>query len=372
MATEIQMERKRKKVELALGLARGTTGEPVITNNDNYRVQLMLALNWYNANTENKDIKKYAVAYANFVKNKDYLYSFGEASDHELRQIGFLGRLIMRDQYVSDTDKSTLQVKINNLLDKYKKENKPKETIDISTGNVVSVQDRIQEAALKITGEIDEHIDEFIKNKSSTFSAKGYLLSNQISGAVAKRVGEYFNGLEQELADAITGSDEQLVEGYSYFSKAQLKKFYDFVKSIIDDCNQQVVSVKSARSPRMRKPVPPMKLVAKLKYMKEFAELNLKSVNPMDIIGSSELWVYNTKYRKLSVYKGDLTVKGTTIIGYEISGTDSKSLRKPEEFFKTVEIGKRSLGAAFKSLTTKNSTPNGRINDDCVLIGVFK
>ena len=54
MATEAQIERKRKKVELALGLARGTTGEPVITNNDNYRVQLMLALNWYNANTENK------------------------------------------------------------------------------------------------------------------------------------------------------------------------------------------------------------------------------------------------------------------------------------------------------------------------------
>ena len=106
--------------------------------------------------------------------------------------------------------------------------------------------------------------------------------------------------------------------------------------------------------------------------MKEFAELNLKSVSPMDIIGSSELWVYNTKYRKLSVYKGDLTVKGTSIIGYEISGTDSKSLRKPEEFFKATEIGKRSLGTAFKSLTTKTSTPNGRINDDCVLIGVFK
>ena len=372
MATEAQLERKRNKLEKATAQMRGNVGEPVIVKDDNYRVQLMLALNWYNANTESKDIRKYALGYANSLKNKDYLYSFSEASDYELRQVGLLGRLIMRDQYVSDSDKSILQVKINNLLNKYKKETKTKETIDVSTGNVISIQDRIQEAALKISGEIDEHIDEFVKNKSSTFSAKGYLLSNQISGAVAKRVGEYFNRLERELAEAIGGTDEQLVEGYSYFSKAQLKKFYDFVKSIIDDCNQQVISVKSARAPRMRKPVPPMKLVSKLKYMKEFAELNLKSVSPMDIIGSSELWVYNTKYRKLSVYKGDLTVKGTSIIGYEISGTDSKSLRKPEEFFKATEIGKRSLGTAFKSLTTKTSTPNGRINDDCVLIGVFK
>lgn len=372
MATEAQIERKRKKQEAARELLRGTTGEPIILTTGDYRVQLMTALNWYNANTENKEIRKYAVAYANSIKKKEYLYSFGEASDHELRQIAFLGRLIMREQYVSDEHKSVLQAKIDALLDKYKKDNKPKVEDKPTTGNLVSIQDRIQEAALKFSGEIDEHIDEFVKNKSSDFSAKGYLLSNSVSAAVAKRIGEYFQPLERELAETIRGKDEQLVEGYSYFTKSQLKKFYDFVKGIIDDCNQQVITAKTARAPRKRKPVPPTKLVSKLKYMKEFPELGLKSIIPTDIIGASELWVYNTKGRRISVYKGQLSVKGSSIVGYEIAGTDSKMIRKPEEFFKNTEIGKRALNSAFKALTTKQSTPNGRINDECVLIGVFK
>jgi len=308
------------------------------------------------------------------LKRADLNYAFGEAADHELRQIGIIGRLIMTGQYISPEHNDRISAKMDALKDKYVK---GQEYTNDGVGkklttSTVSVQDRIQEAAFKFAGEIDEHIDDFVKNKSSEFSTKSYLLSNAVSGAVAKRIGEYFQPLERELAEAVAGQDEQLNEGYSYFTKAQLKKFHEFIKGIIADCSQQVVSVKSARMPRKRKPVPPTKLVQKLKYLKEFAELNLKSVPPTDIIGANELWVYNTKYRKLTVYKGDLSVKGTTIIGYEIAGSDTKTLRKPEEYFKDLQIGKRPLAAAFKTINAKPSTPNGRINADCILIGAFK
>jgi hypothetical protein len=370
MATEVQAERKRKKIEKALGVLRGTTGEPTVEK-ENYVPSIIKAINWYNSNEENKTIRKYAISYLKTLGRNDLSKVISESSDFELRQIGMIGRLIMRDQYISDKHLGVIADKIESLKAKYTEVEVITKKVDTNTSSV-SIQDRIQQIALKHAGEIDEHIDAFIKNKSSEFSAKGYLLSNSISGAAAKRIGEYFQPLERELAEALRGKDEQLVEGYSYFSKVQLKKFQEFVKGIIDDCNQQVVSAKTSRAPRRRKPVPPTKLVARLKYMKEFPELSIKSIAPTDIIGASELWVYNTKARRISVYKGDLTVKGSSIIGYEIAGTDSKTVRKPEEFFKDLQIGKRPLSAAFKTLTTKSATPNGRINADCILIGAFK
>lgn len=363
-------ERKKRKIERALEVVRGHSGEPTITK-ENYTVDLMKALNWYNANEENRTIVKYATAYIKHLKLKEYEYSFSEAADYELRQIGIIGRLVMREQYLSPEHMTILKNKMDFVKNKYVKDTKTK-TETKSNGPIVSVQDKIQESANKHIWDFDDAIDEFIKNKSTTFSAKSYLLSKTISGAVSKRIGEHYTRLAAELTEAILGKDEQLVEGYSYFTKAELKRFKAFVDGIIADCNQQVVTAKSTRAPRKRKPVPPMKLVSKMKYLKEFAELKLKSINPIDIVGASELWVYNTKYRKVTVYRGDLSVKGTTIIGYEISGTDSKGLRKPEEFFSNMVMKKKEMAAAFKALTTKPSAPNGRINEDTILLGVFK
>ena len=95
---------------------------------------------------------------------------------------------------------------------------------------------------------------------------------------------------------------------------------------------------------------------------------------PEDILTATELWVYNTKYRKLQVYKADfgsLGVKGTTIIGFSVKDSQSMTLRKPEEFFKGLSFGKRALNNAVKPIKTKPSTPNGRFNEDTILLGAF-
>jgi hypothetical protein len=111
-----------------------------------------------------------------------------------------------------------------------------------------------------------------------------------------------------------------------------------------------------------------------MKFMREFAELNLKSVSPTNIIGSTEVWFYNTKYRRIGVYRAEgttLSVKGTTIIGFDIKESKAFTLRKPEEFFKGLSMGKRALTNAMKTLKTKPSAPNGRINEETILIGAF-
>jgi hypothetical protein len=134
-----------------------------------------------------------------------------------------------------------------------------------------------------------------------------------------------------------------------------------------------VQTAKANRTPRKRKPVPIGKQVAKVKYMKEFAELKLQSVKPENMVDAKEIWIYNTKYRKLQVYKSEhgLAVKGTSLIGFDVAESKSVTLRKPEEFFKGLALGKRGLTAALKTIKTKPTAPNGRINQECIILGAF-
>ena len=57
--------------------------------------------------------------------------------------------------------------------------------------------------------------------------------------------------------------------------------------------------------------------------------------------------------------------------GFDVTDSKSMTLRKPEEFFKGLAMGKRALTAAFKTLKTKPATPNGRINEECIILGAF-
>ena len=346
--------------------------EPIVTQ-DNYTSELNSALTWYSEHFNEKQLLKFALEHFVVVANKPAVLAINKASDSEVRQLAIICRLADREQYLSDKHKQFIEDTAQNLITKYKVVKEKKAVVAAPT-NVISIQQRMEEKAHELAGEIEGAIDDFVINKKSDFSTKNYLLANSVAAPIAKRIGELFAKTSEELHEAIAGEDEQLVEGYSNFTKRELKKFAEFVDGIIADCQQQVQTAKASRAPRKRKAVSPTKVVSKMKFMREFTELGLKSCKPEDILSSTELWVYNTKYRKVQVYKADmgtLSVKGTTIIGFSIKDSQSMTLRKPEEFFKGLSLGKRALNGALKKLTTKPTTPNGRINEECILLGAF-
>ncbi len=347
--------------------------EPVVTL-ENYNNSLNSALSWYTEHATEKMLRKYALEYFAKLNKKSEVLAINKASDSEIRQLAIICRLKTREQFLTDKHIEFISETVEKLVTKYKVV-KEKKTEEVKPSNVISIQERMEEKARELAGEIEGAIDDFVLSKGkTTFSAKNYLLAHSVSAPIAKKIGDMYVKLYNELADTINGEDDQLVEGYSNFNKRELKAFHKFVGEIIDDCNQMVQTAKATRAPRKRKATPPSKVVGKMKYMKEFAELNLKSCKPEDILTASELWVYNTKYRKVQVYKaemGTLSVKGTTIIGFSLKDSTSLTLRKPEEFFKGLSLGKRALNAAIKKLTTKPTTPNGRINEECILLGAF-
>jgi hypothetical protein len=352
----------------AIAKGRGD-GAPVVTQDD-YRITLMTALGYYNLNLDNSVRAKTALAYIkkNYKSQYDVL---SKAPDYEFLSLGSLITILNKGEYLSDKDKKSIDDKITQLYVRYTVESFAEEDI-AQKAPVISIEKRVIEAARTASEDIDYAIDKFIHSKVWDFNTKAHLLANNVSGMVAKKIGEYYKLNVDEVDEALAGTDEQLVEGYSFFTKAELKKFRVALQSIVDDCAQHQVTVKK---PRVVKAKPPAVIVKRLKYMFKHDLLNLKSINPAEIVGAKELWAYNIKYRKLVAYVADdsdaLSVKGTTIINYSVAKSWSWTLRDPEKFFKATQIGKRPLNAAAKALTTKPTAPNGRINEETILLGAF-
>jgi len=179
-----------------------------------------------------------------------------------------------------------------------------------------------------------------------------------------------------ELEELASGeADEQLKEGYKHRSRKQIKNFIAFLQEIESACNMLMQEAKVNRAPRKTKAVSKDKLVAKLKFMKTNEPLKLVSINPTDIIGSKELWVYNTKTRKLGKYVAaefnDLGVKGTSITGFSESLSICKTLRKPEEKLKEFKsAGKVQLRKFLDEINATDTKMNGRINEETILLKV--
>lgn len=363
---------KRKSLEQSLHVLTG--GDEPQTRQENYRESLMRAFNWYNANREEKDFRAYAEQYIKSSPDlKEYAHAVSKATLLEVKPIGVIGRLVRRGQFVHINETMKILEELEKLKAKYKKQ--PSIKSEATTTPAPNIQDRIMETARSHAAEVDAQIDIFVQEKSNSFSMKSYLVGNSVSGVIAKKIGGLYEKLINELDEAYKGKDPQLKEGYSNLSKVQLRKLLEFVRQIVADCNQQVVSAKAQRKPRAKKAKPASVIAKKIKYMKECAELNLKSIEPAKIVGASELWVYHPEKRKLTVFRGAdggfLTVSGASIANYDIEKSETKTLRKPQDFFKGLtSYGKRAMANAWKAVNAKPTSPRGRISEDMILLAV--
>jgi hypothetical protein len=244
---------------------------------------------------------------------------------------------------------------------------------------VPSIQERLRESAIAMTAEIEDAIESFQEDPEA-FDPKAFKMLNLLKAKGAKAahtriIKNFYESNLNELIEAATTKDEQLKEGYSHLSKTQLKKITQFYQEIISACDMLGQEAKINRKPRAKKSVPTEKLVAKMKYLKSNEPLKLVSVNPVDIIGSQELWVYNIKSRKIGRYVArefaELAVKGTTIINFDENKSVQKTLRKPEEQLKEFKAaGKVALRKYLDDIKAVDIKLTGRINEEVILLKV--
>jgi hypothetical protein len=266
---------------------------------------------------------------------------------------------------------------INKILEEGKNDIEEEEDTAKPLIPVVTIQDRLRETAGKMSEEIDYALDEFTTNPESfdpkAIKVLNLLKAKEAKAAHARIIKGFYTKSYEELQEAAEGNCEQLKEAYGHLSKPQLKKIIAFYHEIISACDMLGQEAKVNRKPRAKKTQPKEKIVAKLKYAKTNEQLKLVSINPTEIIGVKELWVYNIKSRKIGKYVAneylELGVKGTSITGFNENLSVQKTLRKPEEQLKEFKAaGKVQLRKFLDDIRAVDIKLNGRINEDIILL----
>ena len=243
-----------------------------------------------------------------------------------------------------------------------------------------SIQERTRDAALLMTEEIEDAYESY-QTDPEAFDPKAFKMLNLLKGKGAKAahariIRDFYAGDLTELNELASGDgDEQLKEGYKHRTRKQIKNFIAFLQEIESACNMLMQEAKVNKKPRKTKAVSKDKLIAKLKFKKTDEPLKLVSVNPADIIGAQELWVFNSKTRKLGKYVAEefkeLGVKGTTITGFSEMKSVQKTLRKPVEQLAAFKAaGKVVLRKFLEDINAVDTKMNGRLNEETILLKV--
>jgi hypothetical protein len=274
------------------------------------------------------------------------------------------------------------QIKLDNLIQEalvVKQDDEPVAAIETKVSGP-TIQDRLKEKAVDCAGEIEGLFDDFVAagaKMSAQFQPITIIRGHNVAPQLISQIQQIWKHHLVELEAAVAGKDPQLVEGYSFLTKNQLKQMVKFAEQVITDCNNYVQIKKVERKPRAKKAVSPEKVTAKFKYLKTFPELKLVSEPAVKLVDATEAWLYDTVKRKLihvvgDAHRGNFTVKSSAVIGFDTGTSSQKTLRKPAETLKALfAAGKPATRKIFKELGTTETQWNGRGNDNLIILKVW-
>jgi len=338
------------------------------------RLAVIDALNWYNYNHDVKESRQCLTEWLELNERKQDARSIRNlTNDNFILATGWLARMATRGFELNSHEIEAIESVITTA--KAEKEKKIEEETDEK--KKPNIQDRLKEIALEAGGEIEGLFDQMIADgarMSGTYKPIEVLQSHNVVPQQISLILDHWREVLSELQTVQSGSDEELAEGYSNYGKIDIRNMIKFAEQVISDCNSYVQLKKNTRTPRKKKPISPEKRVAKFKYLKEFAELNIKSVAPTKLIDATEAWLYDTKKRKVIHVLPDpmmktFTVKGSSIVGFDPKASCQKTLRKPKE--QLAEFKKCSVPKSrtwFKNIKATEIKFNGRGNENLVLL----
>ena len=344
-------------------------------DNEKFDNRLRKSFYYYNYYYSQKDCKKYVVEWLN--KNSklepEEVKAFNRAGDRLLPMT--VCSLIMAHRAGMPFRGRHIEFIIDSVM-KVVAQAEPEE-VEADDGKpkayVPTIQDRLNEKTSEIIGELEGIYDDIATGVKNPTKLYEFLVANNV---VQSQLGKYeglFRKRKEELELAQSKKDEQVKEGYSHLKAADFKRIIGWIDELLSAVDQYRGVKKATKKARVKKAPSKEKLVAKLKYAKEDKGLKIVSINPADIIGAGELWVYNTKTRKLGKYVAaaykQLSIKGTSIEGFDTDKSTSKTLRKPDEKLKEfAKAGKIQLRKFLDDIKATETKLTGRINEDVVLL----
>lgn len=332
---------------------------------------------YYNYHYTQKDTKKYVVEWmqnngypktqvSDFIRSPDRMLSMTACSLVMAHRAG----MPMRERQMQ-----FLREQIADLLEQSEPEVVEVATADKPKAYVPTIQDRLNERTSELIGELEGVFDDVSQGIANSTKLYDFLVANNVVQGQLSKYEAIYTKRKEELVAAQGREDAQLREGYSNFKAADFKRMITWIDNLLAAVEQYRGVKKATKKARVKKAPSKEKLVAKLKYAKTDAALKIVSINPADIIGAAELWIYNIKTRKLGKYVAagyqTLNIKGTSITGFDTDKSVAKTLRKPDEKLKEfAKAGKVQLRKFLEDIKATETKLNGRIGTDTVLLKV--
>lgn len=343
------------------------------------QLDLAKAYNWYNYFYTSEEAKGFTLTYLKQIKhNKDVIKRLSQAENWRFNTVGWNCRILFNQGHLPDDVQKRMWERIEEISDTVTTTTDDEEPVEIvETKPVISIQERIANKTSELIGDLEVELDNFYHNNKDVFQVKKWFQGKGIKPQIAMKIAEYYKPLYSEVFDALEGKDEQLKEAYSHWKKPALKLYLETLKEIIGQADIQATVAKASRKPRKKKEKPAAETIKKLKFKVSDDEYKVSSIKPTEILGCNQLWVFNSKTRTLSVYNAmgpaGLSVKGTTLIGFDEKTSVTKKLRKPSEQLKLlIDAGKVNLRKFMDNIKSVSKTANGRINMDTVLVRAIK
>lgn len=348
---------------------------------DNYVITLMRINNWYSTDKTRSDAHKY---FTQYVKHNMPGSSkiFAEVDEKDVHMTyGWMARMLLQGANIRADHLAGFNAELNRLLEIGKKRLDAKsKTVTVKTPIATvkrpSIQDAIKEKASEYIGELEGFVDEFCTEEKE-FNLYNHLKGNQIPAPYVIEVKAWAEKKLAQWQEVVDSKDSQVVEGYSNFDKRKLKRIVKMFESFVEDAVRYGQFKKANRKPRATKEKPAITQIKNLKYKLKDDELGLTSAKALDLVGAEQVWLFNTKTRKLAVYTSEstkgMTVKGTALQNWSPDKSKQKTLRKPEEQIKDLmSSGKVKLRSFLDNIKAKEQNVNGRINIDTIILKIIR
>jgi len=205
----------------------------------------------------------------------------------------------------------------------------------------------------------------------------------QTVNLIKERVKSWFTEI------MLFGKDEQVTEGYGHMTAKERKDYIDALKTILAQLKNYKENLRAGRSQNRavqrgktradRQIKKAVKSMENVKFKKRDDKLNIKSIDPLEIVGAKGLIVYDTKKKKVRVFVAEteegLSVKGTTIQQFNDKESVMKALRKPAQQLPSFRCPslKRAKIMIHDNITGKLYTDiSGRLNEHTILVKAFR
>ena len=329
------------------------------------KVDLIRSFNWYNVMTEENEVRQYIADYLKEAKHEILIKRINTIPFMHLPlSSAWIFRLHMRGVEIDEEMLGQAMLKLLNSLEHEKVVREEKKPVDKP-----NIQDRIRERGYDIIGDVEELLD-----KGEKFNMYEWLQKNEIPAMYATKITDYYQPLMDEYLSVLNGDKE----GYEHYTKKQMLEKQQNLSDLLSDCRRFAGNVKKARAPRKKKAPTTEKLLKNFTYLKAFNEYKLQSIDPATIIGAQELWTFDSKSNKLTVFRArghaGLTIKRTAIDGYDVDQSLTKKIgRNTEETLKKVlSGGKIILRKLMDEINVQPTNFTDRINSSTVLCKVVR